>query len=35
MTYTEYKKARLDRGLKAGIDNSVALRLVDYLPKRY
>lgn len=35
MTYTEYKEKRARGLLKAGIDNSVALRLMDYLPKRY
>ena len=35
MTYTEYKRLRSDGKILAGVSNSDALRLVEYLPKRY
>lgn len=35
MTYDEFKRARQEQGVRAGIDNSVALRLIEYLPKRF
>lgn len=35
MKYSEYKALRAEGKVNAGIDNSTALRLIDYLPKRY
>ena len=35
MTYEEYKEKRARGLLTMGVDTSVALRLVDYFPKRY
>jgi hypothetical protein len=35
MTYTEYKRLRSEGRILAGVSNSDALRLVEYLPKRY
>ena len=35
MTYTEYKRLRSDGKILAGVSNPDALRLVEYLPKRY
>ncbi len=35
MEYQEYKKLRSERRILAGIDNSKALILINYLPKQY
>ena len=35
MTYAEYKRQRAEGKILAGVSNSDALRLIDYLPKRY
>jgi len=35
MTYEEFIALRKARKIKEGIENQVALKLVDYLPKRY
>jgi len=35
MTYEEYKRKRKETKLCAGIDQSTALRLIHYLPKKY
>jgi hypothetical protein len=35
MTYEEYIDLRKMGKIRAGIDNSTALKLIDYLPKRY
>ncbi len=35
MNYQTYKAQRAAGTVVAGIDNSTALRLIDYLPKRY
>jgi hypothetical protein len=35
MTYTEYKRLRSEGKILAGISNSDAIRLIEYLPKRY
>ena len=35
MTHKQYIQARKENGVCAGIDASNALRLIDYLPKRY
>jgi hypothetical protein len=35
MTHEEFVQRRLDGTISAGISNSNALRLIEYLPKRY
>ena len=35
MTYEEFINLRSQNKISAGIDNSTALRLIDYLPKRH
>lgn len=35
MTFQEFKLLRSEGKVAAGIDNSIALRLIDYLPRRY
>ena len=35
MTFTEYKKLRAEGNILGGISESVALRLLAHLPKRY
>jgi hypothetical protein len=35
MTYAEYKTLRSEGKILAGVSNSDALRLIEYLPKRY
>lgn len=35
MTFNEYKRLRSEGKILAGVSNSDALRLIEYLPKRY